>query len=177
MQRLSRKQVSYRPLAGVEEYYAPSVIALSQSEGVVPLDEKSYGSTSCGWVAEINDMVVGHCGITVVYSNETIELGALVTSPIARGRGIAPDLIKRVVESAIEDYSPTSILAFSNPSSRTLFEKMGAAQIENGFELPEEVWKLCSSCRFNPNTFKCGATNYLGELCCGRVYNLIDIDH
>ncbi len=176
---MSAHQEDQAQLVNAEEFLrenpdiAQDIIALSAQESMVPITEDSLRRHHVGVVA-VRDSgeFAGYTAVTHVYSQHTVELGGLLVPPELRGRGIAQSLVHSVVERAHQEMEVDMILAFSNQDSANIFRKLGGRVVPNPEILPSEVWKVCHSCRFFEEAVIKG-----GENCCGRVYDITDINH
>lgn len=179
---MSKKKVEF----SIEPFYAADpendgdvhqLIRWTSNEGMIPLNEASIARHALATAAYAKNQPVygarqlaGYAAITQIYDRHIIEVGGLVVSPLYRRYGLASRLVSKVVERALSEISPEQILAFSNPDSAKLFEKLGGTQIEDATTLPNSVWKLCLSCRFYDEK----VINE-GQKCCGRVFDITEI--
>ena len=110
---------------------------------VILADEKSFGEAwndgmfideikkdyADYFVAEENDEIIGYGGIWSIY--ETAELMRIAVVPEFRGRGIAKEIMKAILECASSRGCERMMLEVrqSNVSAQELYKKFGFCQI------------------------------------------------
>lgn len=147
------------------------IVRWSTRESMVAIGALSIHTHSfakAAYTSNDNELV-GYAAITHIYSPDVMELGGLMVSSAVRGRGVGSLLTKAVVEHAKEIMDPHQIIAFSNTDSAPIFKKLGGDQIEDAASLPDEVWKICHTCRFYEEALE------ENKACCGRVYDITNI--
>jgi N-acetylglutamate synthase-like GNAT family acetyltransferase len=153
------------------------IIRLSSRESMVSISLDSIAKHAFSKAAYIGGAdssmpereLAGYGAITHLYSSSVLELGGLVVSEKFRKSGIASMLIKSIVADTKKTMDPELIIAFTNPTSSSIFARLGGSQIEDARSLPPEVWKVCHVCRFYDDAVA------KGDNCCGRVYDITDI--
>lgn len=147
------------------------IIRWSVRESMVPINPDTIQKHQLAHVARVEDRLAGYGAVTHIYSGNVIELGGLVVGERFRGMGIASGLVETIVASAREELKPEMILAWSNPTSATLFSRLGGKQVADAQTLPAEVWKLCHTCRYYDEYVE-----EMGKICCGRVFDVTHVN-
>lgn len=148
------------------------IIRWSVRESMVAISPASIRSHNFAKAAfTVNDeTILGYGAVTHIYSSQIVELGGLVVHEATRGMGIASKIIKSVVSHTLETMKPLQVIAFSNTESAGIFTKLGGKQVEDALSLPSEVWKVCHTCKYYDEALA------RDEGCCGRVYDITNID-
>lgn len=96
-----------------------------------------------------NKELVSHAAITFIYSDKTIEIGAVVTDINKRKKGAGTEAVKSILKLANAKYPGVTKFALANGASAPIFEKMGARKMSSD-ELSDEVWGPCATCPKRP---------------------------
>lgn len=90
--------------AAFDEYDAPKKGTVYSDPTTDNLFELFHKKKSVLWVAELEGIVVGCCGLypTVGLPNNCVEIVKFYLSKPSRGKGIGKSLLERTIESAVE---------------------------------------------------------------------------
>jgi N-acetylglutamate synthase-like GNAT family acetyltransferase len=113
--------------------------------------------------------LMSHAAATFIYSDGTIEVGAVYTAKEHRKKGAASEAVLQLVRQLKKRYPGQTIFALANPFSAPMFEKMGAEKMEE-HELSSEVWEPCNTCESKPAR----GENIVFK-CCDTPYNLTNV--
>lgn len=167
--------VSFDPTLDRNEELINRIVSLSTKESMIPVTKDTIQRHHLGHIALLrtneDTIFAGYGAITHVYSSAAVEFGALLVDPAFRGHGIASRILAKVHEAATEAWPQAEIFAFSNPTSRSIFEKNGGLPITNPDAMPPEVWKVCEAC---VNYQECVVE--LGKRCCGRIFDITEVE-
>ncbi len=148
--------------SSVENWLAVQDLAAhTLDEQMLPLDQEKMLANTLAGVMLASGKVVGYAAQTASYTEtDTAEIGSLIVHPNYRGRGLGSDLI-RVTTSRVVLTAVKNILAFCNPNSAPLFEKLGYQHMSLD-DVPSDSLLNCQNC---PK--KC---NFPLNSCCDKAY-------
>ena len=112
------------------------------------------------------EALISHAAATYMYSDGSIEIGAMYTHEEHRGKKAVTTAVHALLEIINKKYPERMKFALANDSSAHVFEKMGATVMTTD-ELSKEVWEPCVTCPKNV-----GGSPFH---CCDTPYNLTDI--
>lgn len=150
--------------------YAQKVAGWTQSaaETMLPKTETEilqlFGSGNSVLIFNATGELMSHAAASFIYSDGSIEVGAVVTAPQHRGKGAGTIAVLAILNVLKEKYPIQTIFALANAVSSKIFEHVGASQMSM-LELSAEVSGPCSQCSNNPGN---GA-------CCDTPYNLTHV--
>ena len=142
----------------------------NRPDEMIPLSYESLARHHLSTCAYLDNELAGYAAVSVIYSSDVVEFGALVVNPDLRGHKIGSELTRKVVSKVSQELRPSLILAFANEKSSKLFKKLGGKSWQDTDLLPPEVWKLCHICP------RLSTARELGNKCCERVFDITLIE-
>lgn len=162
-------------MAGVADLaYAPVISSWTQEAGTMlpktpeQIAELFLQNRSAIVVNAMGD-VVSHAAAAFIYTDGSVEFGALVTGDDFQGKGAATMATEFLLGVLGDRYPNKTIFALANPISAKLFQKIGAGVMDYPL-VADEVWKNCALCPNNPSP---NTNVFIG--CCDTPYDLTDI--
>ncbi|MBI2028254.1 MAG: GNAT family N-acetyltransferase [Candidatus Levybacteria bacterium] len=152
----------------ISEWTAKSGVMLPKSkEEIISFFEEGHSVV----VVDNKGSLVSHAAATFIYSDGSIEVGAIYTVDNQRGKGVATKAVIALLDLLKRRYPERMIFALANSNSAPLFKKLGATEMETT-ELSKEVWEPCKQCPKNPLLKD---MKYKIFSCCDTPYNLTNI--
>ncbi|MBI2032462.1 MAG: hypothetical protein HYT09_02330 [Candidatus Levybacteria bacterium] len=162
-------------MAGMQDIkYAPVISEWTQKAGTMlpkspeEIIELFLQNRSAVVVNAMED-VVSHAAAAFIYTDGSVEFGALVTGGDFQGKGAATMATEFLLGVLGDRYPNKTIFALANPMSAKLFQKIGAGVMDYSL-VTDEVWKNCANCPNNPSG---NPDVFIG--CCDTPYDLTDI--
>lgn len=116
-----------------EEYHAPQNGTVYSDPTTDDLFQMFRTQKSILWIAELDNQVVGSCGIypTEGLSGNTVELVKFYLSPSSRRKGVGKKLIEQTIQSALDfGYKRLYLESFPEFSKAiNMYEKLGFKKI------------------------------------------------
>lgn len=156
--------------------YAETISAWTLSAGTMLPKSKEevlsfFGKCHSIVIVGENDTLISHAAATFIYSDGSIEIGAMYTKEEERGKGAQTKALLVLLSMLKVRYPGRTLFALGNEQSSPLFRKIGGIEIKPE-ELGKEVWEPCSTCPKNPKL--------IGKIkdsltCCDTPFNLTNV--
>lgn len=150
------EQLVYGSVELVNYFYEKKLMLAADYEHYLKLAEDKKLAV----VVDSGSEVIGTAAFTQEYSNGIWEFGGWAVDESWQKVGIGLMLIKAL----FTENQHLKIITFGNANSSPILEKLGAEEIDDHSEIPEEAFLLCKEC---PNRPEVG--------CCDTIYNLAPI--